>query len=244
MDQTCQILGDADGLKDVVQVAVPGIYGTKGDPLPERMAKLVNAAASSLQEVYADVVKKKGHLYVSDMFRSAEDQERAHNDYVSGRKSSFSPPSCSSVHEAARAIDIDAFDTVIGHQRTRQILNNHGWVNITDSLTASECWHYEFREARWAAFKTAHGYSAMAHAMKEEIGNVIGAEQADAKKKEFVWLQKALNKLIGADLVADGVYGPGTRRAVKRFQEQQGLQVDGVAGPITLAKLRELLGEG
>jgi hypothetical protein len=243
MDQTCEILGDADGLKDVVQVAVPGIYGKRGDPLPERMAKLFRGAAISLQEVYADVVKKGGHVYISDMFRSAEDQERAHNDFLTGRKSSFSPPSCSSVHEAGRAIDIDAFDTGIGHQRTRQILNKHGWVNITDSLTDTECWHYEFREDRWEAFKGQHGYAAMAHAMKEEIGNLIGVERADAKKKDIVWLQDALNQLIGAGLGADGVYGPQTKRAVRRFQKEQGLQVDGVAGPITLAKLRELLGE-
>jgi peptidoglycan hydrolase-like protein with peptidoglycan-binding domain len=36
---------------------------------------------------------------------------------------------------------------------------------------------------------------------------------------------------------ADGVYGPKTRAAVKRFQRSHGLAVDGVAGPQTLAAL-------
>ena len=44
IDQTCKVLGDADGLEGVVLVQVPGIY-PRGAALPERMAKLVRAAA-------------------------------------------------------------------------------------------------------------------------------------------------------------------------------------------------------
>jgi hypothetical protein len=36
---------------------------------------------------------------------------------------------------------------------------------------------------------------------------------------------------------ADGIYGPQTRRAVRRFQRAHGLTVDGIAGPQTLAAL-------
>ena len=50
-------------------------------------------------------------------------------------------------------------------------------------------------------------------------------------------LQRSLNSK-GYDCgPVDGVMGPRTRQAVMRFQRDQGIQVDGVAGPITRSKL-------
>jgi peptidoglycan hydrolase-like protein with peptidoglycan-binding domain len=46
---------------------------------------------------------------------------------------------------------------------------------------------------------------------------------------------RAVQQKLG--VTADGVYGPRTRAAVKRFQRRSGLTVDGVAGPQTLAAL-------
>jgi peptidoglycan hydrolase-like protein with peptidoglycan-binding domain len=48
---------------------------------------------------------------------------------------------------------------------------------------------------------------------------------------------RALQQQLG--IKADGVYGPRTKAAVKRFQRAHGLAVDGVAGPQTLAALGE-----
>lgn len=42
----------------------------------------------------------------------------------------------------------------------------------------------------------------------------------------------------GAD---DGLYGPGTAGGVRRFQESEGLVVDGVAGPVTQERLAQVL---
>jgi len=241
MDMKCEILSDDTKYAGVVSVRVPGIYGKKGNPLPKRMSRLVRPAARALAKVYRDVSAEDGHLYLSDMFRSAAQQQKAHEDWKSGRKTAYSPPSCSSVHEAARAIDIDAFDTGIGHGRIREILNARGWTNIVSTLTGSECWHYEFRGRKWETFRIQHGYQAMARAMKREIGNTAGIEAAEKYQLLIREVQEALNVLIAARLEVNGEYDGDTKAAVMAFQYKYNLQVDGVAGPITRQKIRELL---
>lgn len=46
---------------------------------------------------------------------------------------------------------------------------------------------------------------------------------------------KRLQQALGED--ADGVFGGGTEKTLKEFQTQNGLAVDGIAGPETLAKM-------
>lgn len=54
-------------------------------------------------------------------------------------------------------------------------------------------------------------------------------------------LQKCLNKIMDAGLKVDGSYGPATLKAVKQFQKKYKLEVDGIAGPKTRAKIKSLI---
>lgn len=50
-----------------------------------------------------------------------------------------------------------------------------------------------------------------------------------SRGEDVVKLQKTLNQ-TGANLVVDGIFGPKTEAAVKYFQTQKGLVVDGIGG--------------
>jgi peptidoglycan hydrolase-like protein with peptidoglycan-binding domain len=51
------------------------------------------------------------------------------------------------------------------------------------------------------------------------------------------WIQQALNRVLGLRLAVDGDIGPQTRSAIRSFQTQKGLTVDGIVGANTEAAL-------
>ncbi|HAG83276.1 MAG TPA: hypothetical protein DCL61_19565, partial [Cyanobacteria bacterium UBA12227] len=54
--------------------------------------------------------------------------------------------------------------------------------------------------------------------------------------REYIrWIQTSLNQILGIGLVVDGIMGPQTRNAIRRFQQQQGLVPDGIVGMKTEA---------
>lgn len=69
-------------------------------------------------------------------------------------------------------------------------------------------------------------------ALKEALGEDTlrnGARNDSAVEA----LQGALNDRLGGDISVDGDFGPETERAVREFQERNGLTVDGKVGPET-----------
>ena len=65
---------------------------------------------------------------------------------------------------------------------------------------------------------------------------------ASSQKGHDRWLQACLKQLVDPTLVVDGDLGPRSRTAVKTFQKQHGLAVDGIAGPATIAALEAASG--
>lgn len=59
-------------------------------------------------------------------------------------------------------------------------------------------------------------------------------------EKTLIEIQKRLNQLGYAAGPEDGIHGIKTLAAIRKFQADQGLTVDGVAGPVTWKKLLEL----
>jgi Rv2525c-like, glycoside hydrolase-like domain/Putative peptidoglycan binding domain len=53
-------------------------------------------------------------------------------------------------------------------------------------------------------------------------------------------LQTVLNLIMNSGLVVDGDFGPATFVAVKAFQTKYKLTVDGIVGPVTQAKLKDV----
>lgn len=51
-------------------------------------------------------------------------------------------------------------------------------------------------------------------------------------------MQDKINRKGGADLAVDGIFGPKTDAAVRKYQSENGLKVDGIVGPKTRAALR------
>lgn len=87
------------------------------------------------------------------------------------------------------------------------------------------------RQARYAkamAVLTGSAPVAAAPAAQASSGGAlrVGSNGEDVKR---------IQKVLG--VAADGDFGPGTERAVKAWQQANGLAPDGVVGPKTLAKL-------
>ena len=74
-----------------------------------------------------------------------------------------------------------------------------------------------------------------------QIGQAAGSRRLKrgSRGAEVKQLQTALKEQGYYSGKIDGVFGKGTLNAVKAFQRKNGLKADGIAGPLTLAKLYE-----
>lgn len=70
----------------------------------------------------------------------------------------------------------------------------------------------------------------------EDDWRVLKLRRPFMRGDDVTALQEAL-KAAGIKVTVDGIFGPGTERAVIAFQIREGLTVDGIAGPATRAAL-------
>jgi peptidoglycan hydrolase-like protein with peptidoglycan-binding domain len=63
-------------------------------------------------------------------------------------------------------------------------------------------------------------------------------EEINRRSPEYMrWVQQSLNDVAGAGLAVDGIKGPRTTAAIRRYQQSRGLTADGIVGPNTEAAL-------
>lgn len=140
----------------LVPVIIPSIYKNYSVNLPERMAWLQPHAAAALMELNQKLEEIGGKLYLSDCYRSSEDQAKAYIDYLSSccgnqsiighiiskfpslrkyqpkPKRAFSTPPGESFHEAGLAIDVDvSFKYMkVDQRKFAEIAWDCGWRDI------------------------------------------------------------------------------------------------------------------
>ena len=90
----------------------------------------------------------------------------------------------------------------------------------------------EDRTARWEKALALLGGEVAAPAPKAKGGVDTSETISVGSRGDTV---KAVQEFLG--IGADGVFGPGTKRAIKQWQAANGLVADGVAGPSTLGKM-------
>jgi peptidoglycan hydrolase-like protein with peptidoglycan-binding domain len=92
------------------------------------------------------------------------------------------------------------------------------------------------RPSRPLGRRAAVAGAAFALAAAGGIGSTALTGVAAAKSRSSSGTVAAVQRVLGVP--ADGIMGPVTRRAVKRFQRRHHLTVDGVIGPQTLGALK------
>lgn len=135
------------------------------------------------------------------------------------------------------------------------------YVETIEGALESACWFWEVNginkfsdasDVKMATKRINGGYNGLEDREQkfEKAMKLLGGK-APAKKAPAKASKGATNVTLGVGdrgdevkkmqaalgISADGVFGPGTKRAVKAFQQANGLTADGVAGPATLSKL-------
>lgn len=233
-------------------VQVMSIYTRAGNRvlLPSRMAFATPDMHMALQRIGADVRDHGGAFYLSDLYRSYDMQLQAHMDYVSGKKTAFSPAPGASMHEAGRAFDVDLESLRMDLSNFWKIAERHLVVPIIATPTAgkSESWHFECRGSHqlvYDYYKAGKGrnFSSPAAAMAASAIVATGVKvDKFGVNLQAAQIQSALIRL-GNDIGnLDGAIGPRTLDVLGKLQ-LRGLPSDQQLAALELLLQKEFAGE-
>src|SRR3990167_2033208 len=93
-------------------------------------------------------------------------------------------------------------------------------------------------EGRYSNFRNETGIQPISNASSVPVGGASGRDVSikDSGRAGY----DAQGNKITPNVSQDGIFGPQTKSAVMNFQQQNGLQVDGIVGPLTTAALAKV----
>lgn len=128
----------------------------------------------------------------------------------------------------------DCCDGVAGQVRVMvAFIRRHG---LDKNLNAHD-WNGFARTYNGPSYKRNHYARDLAKYYKMLVGGSLGDSQTEGVR----WVQQSLIKLGYKPGKADGKLGPMTREAIKKFQTNNGLVVDGDPGTMTVQTIHEAL---
>ncbi len=227
----------------LVRPVVTSIYKRAGKlvRLPERMAHCSPDTRKAMYGIRRTLENHGGAFLVSDLFRSYDMQRQAHRDYMTGRKTGFSPPPGGSMHEAGRAFDVDLNAVRMSLAEFWKIAAQWRVVPIIGmpDPTQSQSWHFECRGSHqlvydYYAARKGSNFLKPSQAMAASAIVSIGvSHDAFPGRGAAAYLQSALIRL-GLEIGSmDGDVGTKTRSA---------LQAAGVAADTIDAQLSAVEG--
>jgi N-acetylmuramoyl-L-alanine amidase len=142
----------------------------------------------------------------------------------------------------------------LGIKFIAQLLYEYGWgvnrVKRHQQWSGKYCPHRVLQEGRWnevlqriqSELDALHGETPVTQSgpgSSPTAPTLLKRGDAGTYVKGLQGKLQSLGFNIGKYGI-DGQYGPSTETAVKAFQKKYGLAADGIAGPLTLAKLNEV----
>lgn len=206
------------------------------------MAGLYGTFEQRLRRLMADA---PGNVSINSGYRSVDRQrqlwQKALRKYGSAEAAdNWVAPPGNSMHNHGFAADLK----YASNATKRWVHANAGKYGLHFPLS-NEDWHIELAKPGGGRYSTSEaqqlrgsgGDSGHVHGSGGGVEPAATVLKRDSRGGSVKSAQKMLQSMGLYQGALDGIYGPKTEQAVKRYQQSQGLRVDGVIGPNTWGAL-------